>query len=153
MCRAREDPCLASYPVQSTSEHAARGSGWLWAQQLSWGSAQLTFSQRAAPAGILSRAGGGAWEERGGEPCGSEAVLVSRCSLLCRTAVLLVTVNLSLRCVGDETWGTRDHCFRAVGFGQPAVPLWVLSVPLVPWFVFIYLRADLPLACLGLVTR
>lgn len=132
VCRAREDPCLASYPVQSTSAHAARGSGWLRAQQLSWGSAQLTFSQRAAPAGILSRAGGGACEERGGEPCGSEADLVSGCSLLCRTAGLLVTVNLTLRCVGDETWGTRDHCFRAVGFGQPAVPMRVLAVPPVP---------------------
>lgn len=42
--RTREDPCLASYPVQSTSAHAARGSGWLRAQQLFWGSAQLTFS-------------------------------------------------------------------------------------------------------------
>lgn len=153
MRRAREDPCLASYPVQSTSAHAARGSGWLRAQQLFWGSAQLTFSQRPAPAGIQSRAGGGAWEERGGEPCGSEAGLFSGFSVLCRTAGFLVTVNLTLRCVDDGIWGTRDRCFRAVGFGQPAVPMRVLSVPPVPWFVLIYLRANLPLACLGLVTR
>lgn len=93
------------------------------------------------------------WGLRGErEPCGPDAVLLSGCSLLCRTAGLLVTVILTLRCVGDEIWGTRDHCFRTVGFGQAAVPmrvLSVLSVPPVPWFLFIYLRADLSLTVLG----